>query len=149
METQTDTTCDMCHGPNPTGNDTCSRTCAEDLALATGRITDYPEETHMDTDLTTVYYEPTHDIKTSRVLTAVLTARGYALDSDASTLRYSPVSGEKILYPFPDQSIEIHDGRLKLCTVDGESDLKPRDQFSSATGYATALADALDANRGI
>jgi hypothetical protein len=47
METQTDTTCDMCHGPNPTDAKTCSRDCAEDLALAKGHITDYPEENHM------------------------------------------------------------------------------------------------------
>jgi hypothetical protein len=42
--------CVICHGPNPTDAKTCSRDCAEDLALATGRITDYPEaEITMDT----------------------------------------------------------------------------------------------------
>lgn len=46
--------CVICHDPNPTSNSTCSPECATDLALATGRITDYPEETHMpDTTETT------------------------------------------------------------------------------------------------
>jgi len=44
--------CVICHDPNPTTTSTCSPECASDLALANGHITDYPEETHMDTQIT-------------------------------------------------------------------------------------------------
>lgn len=45
-------TCTICHEPKTTNNTTCSDTCAADLALATGHITDYPEDTHMDPQIT-------------------------------------------------------------------------------------------------
>lgn len=152
METTTQaepTVCVMCHGPNPTNDRTCSRDCEIDLAFELGRITDYPEEDTMDTqaDQITVYYEPAHDVNTARTVIEVLAARGYTLDSDCSTLRYSPVLKTKVLYPYPDLSVEIHDGRLQLCTVVDETDLKPAEQFETPQEYATALADAFDANR--
>lgn len=95
----------------------------------------------------TVYYEPEHDINTARTIFDVLAARGYSLDSDGSTLRYSPILKTMVLQLPPTYSIEIIDGQIQLCTVDGETNLDSVETFESAADYATALADALDAQR--
>lgn len=64
-------TCAICHDLSDT--ETCSRDCAADLAFATGRITDYPEETRMDTQKT-VTLPPMTDAEQRAYLTIHNTA---------------------------------------------------------------------------
>jgi hypothetical protein len=68
--------CVMCHGPNPTGDRTCSHQCDIELAYQLGHIHDPKEENPMDTETISADAATGGPGPVERVIAAVLEKHG-------------------------------------------------------------------------